>query len=160
VALLAPVIVTNGFAAPETMAAIEHAQALIEESEALGELLDDPLLLFSVLYGFWTANLFGFKGKNLIEISHRNMTLAQRQGATIAVMMGHRTLGVALMGTGAFSEARRNLDQAVALYSASEHRPFVTRYAVHAQVANLSMRGMVLWQLGFPDATLFDLEHL
>ena len=79
-ALLAPLIGTKGFAAAETKAAIERAQALIEEAEALGEPLDDPLLILSVLYGFWTANLFGFNGKNLIEISQRIMALAERQG--------------------------------------------------------------------------------
>ena len=158
-ALLAPLIGTKGFAAAETKAAIERAQALIEEAEALGEPPDDPLLLLSVLYGFWTANLFGFNGKNLIEISHRIMALAERQGATFALMMGHRTLGVALMATGAFSEGRRHLDQAVALYNPGEHRQFATRF-LHAQVANLSQRAMVLWELGFPNATLSDLEHM
>ena len=159
-ALLAPLIGTKGFAAAETKAAIERAQALIEEAEALGEPLDDPLLLLSVLYGFWTANLFAFKGKNLIEISHRIMALAEKQGATFALMMGHRTLGIALIATGAFSEGRRHLDQAVALYDATEHRQFATRFAVHAQMANLSQRAVVLWELGFPNATLSDLEHL
>ena len=157
-ALLAPLIGTKGFAAAETKAAIERAQALIEEAEALGEPLDDPLLLLSVLYGFWTANLFGFNGKNLIEISHRIMALAERQGATFALMMGHRTLGVALMATGALLEGRRHLDQAVALYNPSEHRQFATRF-LHAQMANLTQRALVLWQLGFPNATLSDLEH-
>jgi predicted ATPase len=41
VALLAPVIGTKGFAAAETKAAIERAQALIEEAQALGE----PLMI-------------------------------------------------------------------------------------------------------------------
>ena len=68
----------------KTKAAIERAEALIEEAEAFGEDLDDPLLLLSVLYGFWTANLFGFNGKNLIEISQRIMALAERQGTTFA----------------------------------------------------------------------------
>ena len=121
--------------------------------------LDDPLAFISVLYGFWTANLFGFNGKNLIEISQRIMALSEGQGTTFARMMGHRTLGVALMGTGAFTEARRHLDQAVTFYSPTEHRQFATRF-LHAQVANLSQRAMVLWELGFPDATLSDLEHL
>ena len=159
-ALLAPLIGTKGFAAAETKAAIERAQALVEDSEALGEPLDDPLLLFSILYGFWTANLFGFDGKNLIEISRRIMALAERQGATIALMMGHRTLGTALIAIGALVEGRRHLDQAVALYDPGEHRQFATRFAVHAQAANLSQRAVVLWELGFPDATLSDLEHL
>ena len=81
VALLAPLIGTKGFAAAETKAAIERAQALIEEAEALGEPLDDPLLLLSVLYGFWTANLFGFNGKNLIEISQQDHGAGRKTGS-------------------------------------------------------------------------------
>ena len=158
-ALLAPLIGTKGFAAAETTAAIARAQALIEEAEALGEPLDDPLLLLSVLYGFWTANLFGFNGKNLIEISRRIMALAERQGATFALMMGHRASGTALITTGALLEGQRHLDQAVALYNPVEHRQYATRF-LHAQVANLTQRGVVLWELGFPAATLSDLEKL
>ncbi len=139
---------------------MERAQTLIHEAEALGEPLDDPLLFISVLYGFWTANLFRFNGKNLIEISQRITALAERQGATIALMMGHRTLGTALVTTGAFLEGRRHLDQAVALYNATEHRPFVTRFAVDAQASNLVMRATALWQLGFPNAALSDVERL
>ena len=30
---------------------------MIEQAERLGEPPEDPLLLFSVLYGFWYANL-------------------------------------------------------------------------------------------------------
>ena len=40
----------------------------------------------------------------------------------------------------------------------AEHRQFATRF-LHAQVANLTQRGLVLWELGFPDATLSDLEQ-
>ena len=124
VALLPPVIGTKGFAAAETKAAVERAQALIEEAEALGEPLEDPLLLFSVFHGFWTANLFLFKGKNLIEISQSMLTLAERKGPSVALMMGHRTLGFSLMTTGAFSESRRHLDQAVA---SSTMQPSIVR---------------------------------
>ena len=42
----------KGHAAPETKAAAERAHMLIEQAEALGEPLEDPLLLFSVLFGF------------------------------------------------------------------------------------------------------------
>ena len=62
------------------------------------------------------------------------------------------------MATGALVEGRRQLDEAVALYNPGEHRQFATRF-LHAQVANLTQRGLVLWQLGFPNATLSDLEH-
>ena len=104
--------------------------------------------------------MFRFNDKNLVEISRKIQTLAERQGATIALGIGHRSLGLALMATGAFSEGRRHLDQAVALYDATKHRRFDTRFPVHAQVLNLSQRAMVLWHLGFPDATQSDIEHL
>ena len=44
---------TKGYAAPETKAALQRARMLIEQAEALGEPPEDPLLLFSVLYGVW-----------------------------------------------------------------------------------------------------------
>ena len=59
VALISPLLPLKGYAAPETKAAVERARLLIEQAEALGEPPEDPLLLFSVLYGFWVANLRG-----------------------------------------------------------------------------------------------------
>ena len=59
VALITPLIHVKGYAAPETKAAVERARLLIEQAEALGEPPEDPLLLFSVLYGFWVANYRG-----------------------------------------------------------------------------------------------------
>jgi predicted ATPase len=47
---------------PETKAAAERARMLIEQAEALAEPPEDPLLLFSVLYGFWAAHFVAFNG--------------------------------------------------------------------------------------------------
>ena len=57
VALISPLIHVKGYAAPETKAALERAKCLIEEAERLGEHVEDPLLLFTVLYGFAIATL-------------------------------------------------------------------------------------------------------
>ena len=51
VALANALMTIKGYAAPETKAALERARMLIEQAEALGEPPEDPLLLFSVLYG-------------------------------------------------------------------------------------------------------------
>ena len=56
VALITPLLHIKGYAAPETQAAAERARMLIEHVEALGQFPEDPLLLFSVLYGVWTSN--------------------------------------------------------------------------------------------------------
>ena len=54
--LITPLIHVKGYAAPETKAAAERAHLLIEQAEALAEAPEDPLLLFSVLYGTYVAN--------------------------------------------------------------------------------------------------------
>ena len=87
----------KGYAAPETKAAVERARLLIEQAEALGEPPEDPLLLFSVLYGFWVANYVAFNGDVMRELAAQFLSLAETQGATVPRMIGHRILGVALM---------------------------------------------------------------
>ena len=59
VALINPLMHIKGFAAPETKAAVERARLLIEQAEARGEHPEDPLLLFSVLYGCRDCELCG-----------------------------------------------------------------------------------------------------
>ena len=60
VALITPLFQVKGGAAPETKAAEERARLLLERAEALGEPPEDPLLLFSVLWGFWVASFVAF----------------------------------------------------------------------------------------------------
>ena len=42
--------------------------SLIENAEALGEPPEDPLLLFSVLYGVWVVNVAAFNGEAAREL--------------------------------------------------------------------------------------------
>ena len=83
VALITPLMYVKGYAAPETKAAVERARLLIEQAEALGEPPEDPLLLFSVLYGFWSANYVAFNGDVMRELAAQFLTLAEKQGATV-----------------------------------------------------------------------------
>ena len=80
VALITPLIHVKGYAAPETKAAAERARLLIEQAEALGEPPEDPLLLFSVLYGFWVANYIAFNGDVMRELAAQFLALAEKQG--------------------------------------------------------------------------------
>ena len=82
VALITPLIHVKGYAAPETKAAAERARLLIEQAEALGEPPEDPLLLFSVLYGFWVANYVAFNGDVMRQLAAQFLALAEKQRAT------------------------------------------------------------------------------
>ena len=58
---------------------MEQARLLIEQAEALGEPAEDPLLLFSVLFGFWVANYLAFNGDVMRDLATQFLTLAKRQ---------------------------------------------------------------------------------
>jgi predicted ATPase len=149
----------KGYAAPETKTAAERARLLIEQADALGEPPEDPLLLFSVLYGFWTTNYIAFNGDVMRELAAQFLALAEKQGAPVPLMVGHRLMGVSLLLTGGISEGRAHLDQAVALYDPAEHRPLAMRFGVDASVAILSYRSWAVWLLGYPEAALADVEQ-
>jgi predicted ATPase len=159
VALITPLIHVRGYAAPETKAAVERARLLIEQAEALGEPPEDPLLLFSVLYGFWTANFAAFNGDAVRDVAAQFLALAEKQRATGPLMIGHRLMGNSLAYTGGIAESRAHYDLAIALYDPAEHRPLATRFAVDSGVANLGFRSQALWLLGYPEAALTDTEH-
>ena len=159
VALITPLMHVKGYAAPETKAAAERARLLIEQAEALGEPPEDPLLLFSVLYGFWVANYVAFNGDVMRELAAQFLALAEKQGATVPLMIGHRLMGISLLYTGDIAEGRAHFDQAIALYDPAEHRPLATRFGQDAGVAILSYRSLALWLLGYPEAALADADH-
>ena len=159
VALINTLFNFKGYAATETKAAVERARLLIEQAEALGEPPEDPLLLFSVLYGFWVANYVAFNGDVMRELAAQFLSLAETQGATVPRMIGHRILGVALLYAGDIVESRPHFDRAIALYDPAQHRPLAARFGADVAVTVLTHRPLALWVLGYPEAALADVEH-
>jgi predicted ATPase/class 3 adenylate cyclase len=159
VALITPLIHVKGYAAPETTAAAERARLLIEQAETLGEPPEDPLLLFSALYGIWIANYVAFNGDAMRELAAQFLALAEKQGTTAPLLIAHRIMGISLAGTGDIAEGRAHFDQAIALYDPAEHRPLATRFSVDSGVSVLSYRSWAIWFLGYPEAALADSDQ-
>ena len=159
VALITPFLHVRGYAAPETRAAVERARLLIEQAEALGEPPEDPLLLFSVLYGFWVANLVAFNGDVMRQLAAQFLALADKQTATGALMMGHRLMGLSLLHTGDLVNGGAHLNRAITLYDTAEHRPLATRFGQDIGAATLSWKSLACWLLGYPQTALADAEQ-
>ena len=159
VALITPLMHVKGYAAPETKAAAERARLLIEQAQALGEPPEDPLVLFSVLYGFWVANYVAFNGDVMRELAAQFLALAEKQGVTVPLMIGHRLMGISMLETGDLAEARSHCDNSIALYDPAKHRLLATRFGQDARVAVSSYRSAALWLLGYPEAALADIEQ-
>jgi len=159
VALITPLLYVKGYAAPEVKDAAERAHLLIEQAEAMGEPLEDPLLLYSTLYGLWVVNLVAFNGGVIRELATQSLALAEKQGTTVPLMIGHRLMANSLMLTGDIAQGRAHYDQAIALYDPVEHRPLATRFGQDVGAAILSFRSLSLWLLGYPEAALADLAR-
>jgi class 3 adenylate cyclase/predicted ATPase len=159
VALANALMHTKGYAADETKASLEQARTLIERAEAIGEPPEDPLLLFAILYGFWVANIVAFNGDVCRELAAQFLALAEKQGPTAPLMIGHRLIGGTLLFAGDIAESRAHFDQTMALYDPAEHRQLATRFGVDIGVATLAFRSQALWILGYPDAALADAEY-
>jgi predicted ATPase len=147
---------TKGMAAPETKAAFDQARLLIERAVALGESTEDPLLLYSVLYGLFIAKFMAFDGDAACALATQFLTLAEREKATVPIMVGHRLLGNSLLVVGDFAEGLAHLDRALALYDPAAHRPLATRFGQDIGVAILSFRPLAQWILGYPETALAE----
>jgi predicted ATPase len=155
VALINPLIHIKGYA-PETKAAVERARLLMEQAEAFGERPEDPLLLFSVLYGNWVAGDIGSNADVACELAAQLLALAEKQEATGPLMMATSVMGTSLLRLGEFAGARVHHNRALALYNPAEHRPLATRFGQDLRVSILSLRSWDLWSLGYPEAALAD----
>jgi len=156
VAIIGPLGHVKGLSSAEVKAAIERARVLIEEAEALGEAPENPLLLYSVLYGTWVANAAAFNGDALLTLAAQFLALAEKQGAAVPLMIGHTIMAFSLLSTGNPAHGRRHCDHALALHDPAVHRPLAMLFGQDPRTANLVLRSMALWFLGYPEAALAD----
>jgi len=148
----------KGYAAPETNAAVGRARLLIEQAEALGEPAEDPLLLYSILYGFFLQKFIAFSGDAAHALATQFLTLAEQQRATVPIMIGHRLLGNTLLCMGDIAEGLAHLDRAMALYDPAAHRPLATRFGQDVGAAIRSWRPLTLWLLGHRGTVAAELD--
>jgi hypothetical protein len=102
----------------------------------------------SALYGFAAVDFVGFNGDVLRKMAEQFSIRAERQGAPVPIMIGHRLMGHALLLTGEIGPALAHYTQSLALYDPTEHRQFATRFGSDIRVAALGFRSLALWLLG------------
>ena len=159
VAIITPLMHVKGYAAPEAKAAVERASQLIEEAQAMGEPPDDPLMLFSVLYASWAANYVAFNGDLIRDLATQFLALAEKQGDTAPLVIGHRLMGASLVHTGEIATGLVHYNRALAYFDPAEHRKLATRFGQDDRVSVLCYRSLGLWTLGYPEAALADIKN-
>ena len=64
-------------------------------------------------YGFWVANYVAFKGDIVRDLAAQFLALAEKQGATVPLMIGHRLAGVASLYMGDIAQGREHFNRAI-----------------------------------------------
>ena len=146
----------KGYEATETIATIERARQLVEQAEARGESAEDPLLLFSLLNGLWSAKILAFDGDAAYKLAVQFLARAERKDGAGPVVDGHRLLGTTLLWMGDIAEGREHLDRGIKLCDTLDDRPPVTSLGEDVRLVTLSFQSLALALLGYYDAALVD----
>jgi predicted ATPase len=105
----------------------------------------------------WSANYVRFNGEAIKNLASQFMALAERQGTTFPLMVGHRLIGMSALHTGHIGGSRQHFDRAIALYDPAEHRALAPLFGQDIRVAAFSFRAKALWLLGYPALALADI---
>ena len=149
----------KGYAAPESKAALERARLLVEQAERLGEPAEDPLLLFSLLNGLWTANIVSFNGDAACGLATEFLTRAESQNMAGPVADGYRLVGTSLLMTGDIEGGRARFDRGIGLRDPMEQNAPLATIGADGKVVMLGFRSVALWLLGYPKAAHADTDQ-
>jgi predicted ATPase len=139
-----PLVAVSGYSSPEVGAASERAIFLSEKLDNVGH-------LFASLYAqFSYCNTTGRTYKAL-EFAERCQTLGIRQGDRAMRLMAHRATGIVLYQLGKLGLARKELEQALALYDPERDRSLAARYITDPCASALALLASIAWISGFPD---------
>ena len=99
---------TRGYAAPESLEVFTRADELVASVGTVAEQLDVLLGLFNVYYG--RAEI-----ARSLEVARAHLVLAEKQGQ--GASRAHCLLGQSYSAMGAFGEAKRHFDTALAMFA-------------------------------------------
>jgi predicted ATPase len=86
-----------------------------------------------------------------LDLAERLRASAERGSDPVERLLGHRTLGSALMQLGSLREARSELEAAVALHDPRRDRALAAQYITDPHASGLGYLALLLWMLGYPD---------
>ncbi len=113
-------MITKGYAAPETGEAYARARRLCEG-------LGDTATLVRVGYGQYLYHLIRAETAQCHQVASEILSFADKSGSDEARILGHRTLGLSLYELGRFPAARKQLETAAGLLEQSQKQRMLHR---------------------------------
>lgn len=147
IALGAPLVATQGYAAPEVERVYARARSLCQR-------LGDTLQLFPVLRGLALFYLVRAEFHTTRELGAYLLTLAEREHDTSLLLEAHFTLGIPLFYLGDLVATRAHMEHGIGLYDPQQHRAHAALYGQDTGDACLGFTAWALGLLGYPEQAL------
>jgi predicted ATPase len=148
-ALGAALQAVKGVGAPETGHAYVRARELWEQLGYPSEFLHTP-------YAQSVHHAFRGEYDLAQSLAEDLLRLSRERNHSAGLVLGHLSSARSLMYGGKFGPSRSHLDEVVALYDPTSHRPLVHQAGTHPHVNSLAFLGNVLFCLGYPDQALMQ----
>jgi len=145
-------VAVRGYSADETRKAFERACHL---SAQLGQ----PNKEIQAIFGVWGHYWMRARHDRAIELAESMLAKARLSPDSVALIVGHRSLGSTLFTLGDFIRARDHLEQSISLAQHANIRGLSASYAVDPQIAAQLLLAWDLWILGYPDQALHNVLH-
>jgi predicted ATPase len=140
-------IAAKGYAAPETGGAFARARELCRH-------VGDATTTFRVLYGEFAYLTVKGELMRADDATREFLRLAQRDGSSDVLVIGHRSVAVTSFLLGRLTTARTHLEQALASYDPAKHRSLASLYAFDPRAVALAWLSLLLLVLGHGNVAL------
>ena len=147
-----PLLVTKGFAAPETERAYSRAMQLCHEIQNSPE-------QFGVVYGLWGFALMSTQLGRAHRLAAEVYRLAEVSGDLELMLPAERAVGDTAFWLGELPAARLHLERAFSLYRPEHHAREVFRTGQDQGVVSSALSAWAVWLLGYPDTALTRMER-
>jgi predicted ATPase len=135
-------LANQGYSAPATLQAFEHALSLADE-------IGDADLLIPAVFGQWAGHHIAATGS--ARYAERFADLVQGRPDAGPHLVALRMLGLERFFEGRFKESLALVDEAIDRYDPLAHADLKLRFGHDPRVAATNYRSWNLWHLGFPD---------
>ena len=139
-----PLIATEGYAAPATLANWERARVLAEQRGGDRQLARP-------LYGLWAARVSLGETRTALALADRLIATGVQGGDDGVAMVGHRVHALTTHALGDGAAARAELEAVLAEYAPDRHAALRFEFGQDPAVAAGAILSNVLWGLGHPD---------
>jgi tetratricopeptide (TPR) repeat protein len=133
-------------------ALLVRAVALLERGAG------DGADLFNALWGLWESSGSQASYEETARLARRLLDIAEKEGSRILLQQGHYAMGNSFFWIGKLAEARRHLEQSIALEDKKAQSPTRDSYGRLVMVSAQAFLSWVLWLLGLSDQAVAQSE--